>query len=310
MWAPLILAAVTLCIAVGCSDSRNDAELFPVQVYVKERQFNSAPLINTRRAGTICEFSDADECQFLQIAAADLTGDGSVVLAPLNEVLREFDSSSRLRKVYGSLGSGPGEYRGIMDVTYDDQTHTTDAFDIRNFRLVTYDSSGAPLRTVSVPMPPPMLQRARLWHSRLVFFSLGGVNRGGDTTRARFYFASPSDTAVGEPRVTVAAVSYVREGSDLEAIPPLFAPRAAWDIAADGRIAFTPGTPYRIEIYDSLGKPLTLITSNVAPREVTKPTSTPRSPGSMRPALRHSWPQSCNDSSPRQRTTSLRHILI
>lgn len=203
--------------------------------------YQEMPRLGLAPGVSLCADGDSEGCQFAVIRTGAVGPDGRVALVGLKEV-SEFDSGGRYVRTIGRLGGGPGEYRQVMALAYDDAAGLT-LYDLSGRRLVRFDSSGAPLGTERAELPPGT-QGAGFIDGRLVFAVLPGAAGIGDTVETRFL--APDDSGVATVVVGRAPAHAIATGDgSLTPLPAPFAPPPRWGIG-DGGLYFAEGGELRI----------------------------------------------------------------
>jgi len=80
---------------------------------------------------------------------------GQVYIAELGKPqISLFDATGHFQKKFGGLGSGPGEFQGIIAVRYDLSSQLLYVMDVRLTHFHVFDKDGGFLRTLKLPRKP------------------------------------------------------------------------------------------------------------------------------------------------------------
>jgi hypothetical protein len=213
--------------------------------------------------------------ELAQVTGATRLSDGTIVVANrVSNELRYFDASGRYVTSVGRTGGGPGEFQWLQRVRrLEDDTVL--AWDQRTKRLSWFDGKGNFIRSVlmrggttGTPTPgdrfadgrflgtstrlPPQWEGHVKWTPVYVRFSAEGL---------------ADDTIMERPH----------QGTEMFFVPvdTLFAPievpfgRTQAHVARGDRLYVLDGALPRIEVFDTAGRLVSVITADIPPRAVT-----------------------------------------
>ena len=203
--------------------------------------YQAMPRLALTAGVTICADGEAEGCQFVTITTGAVGPDGRVALVGMKEV-SQFDAAGNFVRTIGGLGGGPGEYRQVMALTYDD-VGALALYDLASRRLLRFDSTGAPLGGSRVELPPGT-QAAGFMNGGLVFAVLPGAAEIGDMVET--LFLAPDDSGAATVVVGRAPAHAIATGDgSLVPIATPFAPAPTWGIG-DGGLYFAQEGELRI----------------------------------------------------------------
>lgn len=212
----------------------------------------SAPhisLVEELRLGTM---EGPEETQFFRISAADVSGDELYILDGGHSQVRVFRSDGTFRRSFGREGEGPGEFQrpSSLDVLGDTVV-------VQGRRLTLLDTEGSLLatgpgqvfgedgyRTRAVPTPAGWLTE---WYSR----KAGTMERNvpfRETIEVRP--VEPISGELGEAVFQYEMAEMRLAGEIGFYIGPFYQASPTHALGSDGRIYWTPGDAYRIDVRD------------------------------------------------------------
>jgi len=202
------------------------------------------------------------------VAGLDVDEDGNAYVADQQaQEVRVFAPDGHLVRTIGRPGSGPGQIgRGIGGVFV--REGEVWVADIGNVRVDRFDLQGKPFGSFPVDLTHGMPIRWNRLNERVVAemrtLPIPGMIDNPDGDPVLTFGPDGQDTVVvlakgatvdfrdGQPRIT------------------LFESEPIWDAAADGRLLTATNTDYRVEVRDSTGRLLRVLTKPFEKRAVTK----------------------------------------
>ena len=138
-----------VAVLVACSNLGGDRhgraaddERFAAVVHETAAMYESSPAITLRHVSTICDGMRDSACAFRDIRVALVASDTSVFLGDGWTELWQFNPDGVPIRRVGRAGQGPGELLSAMAAGIDSSGGIV-IYDVRQFRLTHFDSSGA-----------------------------------------------------------------------------------------------------------------------------------------------------------------------
>ncbi len=211
--------------------------------------------------------SEDSNYQFGLVAGIDIDPLGNVYVADQQaQLIRVYDSTGTWLRNVGSSGSGPGELGQAVAGVFvqGDQVHVPD---MGNLRLQHYSLTGEDMGayaldlTRGIPIRWDQLPDGRIVAQRR---SAGqGVGTDMESDPVSTLEEDPS-TILSLPR----GKSFELQGGAPQF--RIFEPEPIWDVGEDGRIAFGMNGDYRINLHDSEGNLLRVVSLPFERKEVTE----------------------------------------
>jgi len=247
------LSIVTLTVGCDLAPARGGA-------------YESMPRLTPDPIVEICAGRDDPPCQFMGADLVSVAPDGRVAVADMLGELREFDGDGSYLRAIGRKGAGPGEYRALVAMGYDDDGYLT-TLDQAGMRVQRFDTAGVFGDVTHAPMIPGLMG-ASVSRGRVALFALPGAAAVGDTVMAHVLLVDPAtgDTA-SLPALPEPALA-TGDGSIFPMLP-LFSvmPSDRWGVSDDGALLLADGERMRIMRRESDAE---------APRVVVDLAPTPR----------------------------------
>lgn len=253
------LTALSLATAmVGCERAPTDQAIY-----------DSMPRLALQPVVEICAGRDDTPCQFVNAELVAVAPDGRIAVADMMGELREFDEDGSYLRAIGRAGAGPGEYRALVAMGYDDDGYLT-TLDQAGMRVQRFDTAGVSGDATRAPMIPGLMG-VSVARGRVALFALPGAAAIGDTVMVHVLLVDPAtgDTA-SLPALPEPAIA-AGDGS-IFPISPLFStmPSTRWGVSPDGALLLADGERMRVVRRDNdAAPPRTLVDLVIAPHPVT-----------------------------------------
>jgi hypothetical protein len=222
-------------------------------------EWNNARMLSITPMQRWCTSADASGCDLRDMAHAIALPDGGVVVADVMGPIHRFAAETGFVGPLARQGSGPGEYRMMVDLVLDNADGGPPRllwFDMPQLRLASVGLDGEPGPTT--PLQPPMsLMSIDILRGELVVTDMAPADAVGDTVDAVFRTVPAS----GEPRELgrVRTPSLFTPGTNMFAPPAFFTPQVLYGVGWSGDIAHTNGSAYDVRVFPDGGDPWRII---------------------------------------------------
>ena len=212
---------------------------------------------------------ESSEAVFGAVIGLDLDGDGNVYVADQQaQHVQVFGPDGRFVRTIGSPGSGPGEISRAMAGVFV-RTEQVWVPDVSNQRIDLYKLDGTPDGSLPIDLS----------HGVPVHWAHASAERIVAQIRT-LGLPGMVDNPTGDPVVTFGSeaqdtITVLPKGGTLtfsggQPRIRVFEPEPLWDATPDGRLVTAMNAAYRVEVHDSAGALVRVITKPFTPREVTE----------------------------------------
>jgi hypothetical protein len=229
--------------------------------------YDNLPSLTLTPGAVLCG-ADAVACTSDRIGRVAVGDSGQVAFAGMikDPQVRMVGGVSGATQVIGRTGSGPGEYRSVLALSYT-PTGALRVFDILQNRLLEFGSDGRVLATAVVPVPAGFVTAAFVG-GELRIVAAEKMTRSGDSANVALYIAETGERRARKLR-TLAAKQRAYDIGDMMPLKPPFAASPQWAVRADGGLIHSTGGSFTVDVFDSNGTPSLRFGFAVPPRRVT-----------------------------------------